>query len=844
MNDPTASSDFRLPEPRPAAALIPFDYAAWEQANNQYLDAALNWLRLLLRRYAQGHSLQVPAPREHFLFFSRPEPQKPDGEIRQKDVDQAYQRMVAAAAEVQPAPALDLLAQRFGLSTFERSVLLLCAGLELAPDLAGLCAAAQGGSPNPTFALARSVFADPSWEAFSPERPLRRWRLIEINQPGAQPLTSSALRADERIVSFIKGLNYIDDRLAPLLIPFDAAMPASPGEPGLPASQQAAADQIAYRIGRVLETPSEPYLVQLAGPDGLSKQLIALEAARQAEVNVFRLPGEWLPQNAAELESLARLWERENILQPVALFLDTREVEAITPESTEGVLERFLARSRGVVFLDTREIRTRLGSRGLALDIEKPLPLEQAAEWAARLGEAAADWPARFAGQFSLNLPTIWQVAAYASAAAAEAAFVPAEAQAEALPDASTRFCDQQTPGALAWQTCLARSRPRLDQLAQHVEPKARWEDIELPDEPRALLEEICGQVSQRMLVYENWGMREVMNRGLGISALFAGESGTGKTMAAEVIANALCLDLYRIDLSAVVSKYIGETEKNLRRLFDAAEDGGVILFFDEADALFGKRSEVKDSHDRYANIEVNYLLQRMEAYHGLAILATNMKSYLDQAFLRRLRFIVNFPFPGVGERQRIWQKSFPSGIPIDRLDYERLARFNLTGGSIRNIAVNAAFLAAQRPIPIVTIDQVLQAVRTELRKLEKPFSEKELDSRLSEAARQQVWTDALAPDAPWMRGLTRPVPPYQRIDLDYAFLSCFDLSASQIYTIAGQAVLQPEEAGEVTRIDMPNLLAQIKAEFQRQGKPIREEDFIYPPEEAPVGEGAPHATA
>src|SRR6266581_7594059 len=181
------------------------------------------------------------------------------------------------------------------------------------------------------------------------------------------------------------------------------------------------------------------------------------------------------------------------------------------------------------------------------------------------------------------------------------------------------------------------------------------------------------------------------MNRGLGINALFAGESGTGKTMAAEVIANSL-----HLNLSAVVSKYIGETEKNLRRLFDAAEDGGAILFFDEADALFGKRSEVKDSHDRYANIEINYLLQRMESYRGLAILATNMKSVLDTAFMRRLRFIVNFPFPGLTERKRMWQQVFPANTPTDGLDYDRLARFNLTGGSISNIALNAAFLAAQ----------------------------------------------------------------------------------------------------------------------------------------------------
>jgi SpoVK/Ycf46/Vps4 family AAA+-type ATPase len=213
------------------------------------------------------------------------------------------------------------------------------------------------------------------------------------------------------------------------------------------------------------------------------------------------------------------------------------------------------------------------------------------------------------------------------------------------------------------------------------------------------------------------------MNRGLGISALFAGASGTGKTMAAEVMANHLRLNLYRIDLSAVVSKYIGETEKNLRRLFDAAEDGGAILFFDEADALFGKRSEVKDSHDRYANIEINYLLQRMEAYRGLAILATNMKSALDQAFMRRLRFIVNFPFPDADDRKRIWRKVFPPETPTEGLDYDRLARLNLTGGSIHNIALNAAFLAAQGNTP-VTMVLLLAAARTEMRKLARPVSE------------------------------------------------------------------------------------------------------------------------
>jgi SpoVK/Ycf46/Vps4 family AAA+-type ATPase len=236
------------------------------------------------------------------------------------------------------------------------------------------------------------------------------------------------------------------------------------------------------------------------------------------------------------------------------------------------------------------------------------------------------------------------------------------------------------------------------------------------------VLGNIAVQVRRRLEVYEHWGFDSRGERGLGISALFAGPSGTGKTMAAEVLARELRLDLYRIDLSSTVSKYIGETEKNLKKIFDAAEAGGVILLFDEADALFGKRSDVKDSHDRHANIEVSYLLQRMEAYRGLAILTTNLKRSLDSAFLRRIRFIVEFPFPGVRERAEIWRRAFPRTTPTDGLDPERLAQLNLAGGNIRNIALNAAFLAANAGEP-VRMAHLLRAARSEYGKLEKTLS-------------------------------------------------------------------------------------------------------------------------
>jgi SpoVK/Ycf46/Vps4 family AAA+-type ATPase len=212
----------------------------------------------------------------------------------------------------------------------------------------------------------------------------------------------------------------------------------------------------------------------------------------------------------------------------------------------------------------------------------------------------------------------------------------------------------------------------------------------------------------------------------LGISALFAGASGTGKTMAAEVLANELRLDLYRIDLSQVVSKYIGETEKNLRRVFDAAEEGGAILLFDEADALFGKRTEVRDSHDRYANIEVSYLLQRMESYRGLAILTSNMRNVLDSAFLRRLRFIVQFPFPDGTQRSEIWRRIFPSSTPTENIDAVKLSKLNIPGGNIRNIALHAAFLAADACEP-VRMSHLLRAARGEYAKLEKSLTETEI---------------------------------------------------------------------------------------------------------------------
>ena len=697
------------------------EYTDWLETNERALANALAELRARLQRLIEGHAdprppppppvpARKPTPEKSLLsrlFRDTPQARDPapaypapaagtDAATDTETATTTEPAALRAEADARTAahrPALELLAERLGLSPFERDTLLLCAAMELDTRIAGLCARAQqdASRPYPNFALAMSLFDHPSWDALSPERPLRFWRLIEINQPGAQPLISSALRIDERIVNFIKGLNDPDDRLTPLLTPLPRAQAAS-----LPPSQRAVAEMLAGRLQASPRGEGLP-MVQLLGSDAASKQTIAQAVAESLGLQTHRIGAEMLPSAVAEQEHLIRLWQRECLLLPLALYFDAGDGDI---ESARGGSQRFLARVGGLVFVDTREPLN--NANAISVDVAKPTVDEQRTVWRSALGDDAGDQPDLLAGHFDFGAGKVRQVA--------EAALNLSRSGAQPLADA-------------LWQGALARARPALDRLAQRIEPVAGWDDIQLPAQETELLRLIADQVALRTTVYDDWGFRARMNRGLGISALFAGESGTGKTMAAEVLARELGLLLYRIDLSAVVSKYIGETEKNLRRLFDAAEDGGAILFFDEADALFGRRSEVKDSHDRYANIEINYLLQRMESYRGLAILATNMKSALDTAFVRRLRFIVNFPFPGAPERRAMWARAFPAKTQVGVLDVDRLARLALSGGSIQNIAINAAFMAA-RNRSTVTMPLVLEAARAEYRKLEKPVNE------------------------------------------------------------------------------------------------------------------------
>jgi hypothetical protein len=683
---------------------------SWQERNGAQLSAAILEMRQRLEDYVERQPSGRPAPpaasgpsRSFFqrLIGASSAPASADADDGSAGSATADPKSSVSA---EPPPALEVLCKQLGLSPFERQVLVLCTAVELDTRFAALCARAHDDpqKPYPTFALALSLFGDASWDVLSPDRPLRYWRLLEIRQSGIQPLTTSPLRADERIVNYLKGLGYLDERISGFMSPFDVEVAAA-----LAPSQTERVEHALRQLQHSAGMGRIP-VVQLLGADGVSKQLVADHCADALRLRLCRLPAEMLPAAPPDADALARLWQRESRLLPLALYVDGDDLDSAGDRA--GLLARFLSRIDGVTFLAVRDGLSRVTRPMLSMDVARPTVAEQVIAWTEALGPSAPDAPAALASQFGLNIPAIQHLARLAAAESAE---------------------DAATLGRKAWEVCCAAERPRLDTLAQRLTPKAGWADLVLPPVETALLRQIAAQVGQRDRVYREWGFEQRMNRGFGITALFAGDSGTGKTMAAEVIAAGLHLELYRIDLSAVVNKYIGETEKNLRRLFDSAEGAGAILFFDEADALFGKRSEVKDSHDRYANIEVNYLLQRIESYAGLAILATNMKAALDPAFLRRLRFVVSFPFPEIADRRRLWERAFlqPAAArglpapPLAPLDYNRLARLNLAGGHIHNVALNATFMAAHAGGP-VSMALIFEAARAEFLKLERPINE------------------------------------------------------------------------------------------------------------------------
>ena len=656
---------------------------SWCDANQRHLAAAISAIRshveakLLGRNRSEGESSGTPAENDVIdpgeWTFSQP-------------------------------PALEQLCTTFELSTFERSMLLLAAGAEMDSRLAELYTAFDVTHHGlPTLRLALTTLPEAHWSVLSPGHALRHWQLIDLLP--SETLIGSPFRLNERILHFLAGVGGLDERLHSVLRPV-----ATPDL--LPLSYTQLATQVAsvWTAGALASDTSSPTtqlpLIELCGADPEANRTVAACATAMLNLRLYALSPRGLAQSQmSESDLLLRLVEREAILSGFAVLVESADLLGLDSLALSLPLELL----RVPLILSARHPLPSLSRARAVFHTARPTRAEQAELWSKSLREALPETIDSLVAQFDLA-PVAIRSAVHRTAGTLHRRAI----------SASNKL------SAALWDACRTEVRPRLEGLAQRIEPVATWQDLVLPEREREQLRHILLHVRHRTRVYESWGFVERTSRGLGISALFAGPSGTGKTTAAEVLANELRLDLFRIDLSQVISKYIGETEKNLSRVFDAAEQGAAVLLFDEADALFGKRTEVKDSHDRYANIEVSYLLQRMESYRGVAILTTNRKSSLDQAFLRRLRFVVEFPFPEAPQRAEIWRRIFPSRTPVQDLNFERLARLRVSGGNIHNIAMGAAFLAADAGQP-VGMEHLLAAARTEFVKIETPLNDAEV---------------------------------------------------------------------------------------------------------------------
>ena len=672
----------------------------WYDSNSDYLLLAVESVHQLLKSTLTTEQNTPPPPTPDFKSA-----------------------LAATAAEMSAPPALEHLCTTFHLTPFEHHILLLCTAQAIISDFPSLCATAHGNAhmDYPTFGLALKIFPDAHWSATTPTSPLLYWQLLHL-EPHREP-TLSRLQIDSSILHYLMGEPYTDHHLIHQIQPLEAT-PTTP----LPESHH----QIASRLSTLLTTPETKNLslssnrvintdtnknhppsvtIQLCGTEPSAIKDIATTACTWAHRPLKVLSANRLPTLPDELTLLLRRWHRDATLTNSILLLDCSTSESTPPSAITQLLQQIttplIITSSERIYSPHRPLIT--------FDIPKLSHHEQLTLWQTLLGSLATELNGHLetlVGQFNLN------------SAAISAACLSLHSEIEKSPDGEI---ETNSPiSNQLWNFCRILARPHLEDLAQRIETTATWDDLVLPQQQRQTLRDIATHLRQRTKVYLEWGFAGKSNRGLGISALFSGPSGTGKTMAAEVLAQELHLDLYRIDLSAVVSKYIGETEKNLRRIFDAAETGGAILLFDEADALFGKRTQVKDSHDRHANVEVSYLLQRMEAYTGLAILTTNLKESLDQAFLRRIRFIVKFPFPDPKSRIEIWQRIFPKPTPTSHLDYTKLGNLSVAGGNIRSIALNAAFIAADSGEPVM-MKHILQATKSEYVKLERSLTSTEI---------------------------------------------------------------------------------------------------------------------
>lgn len=659
-------------------------------APTEPLEAALTRLRLLLRKrllwLRQGWSGDPLSTERGIIITDAEVDGLLAGSAGARAAEFFAQHPEAATLDAQIArldespqpPAILHAAEVFGLGPVARETLLLCLAHELEPGFGRLCGYAQDDVQlrHPTIQLAAALFAEPGRDAlaeFAPDAPLFRFALLRVEPQPGLPRGQQPLAMDPSLAEFFR----------------TARVPAPAPTDGLrPVEKLPLSAELETSVQTVLRwmaaQPGAP--VNLVGPADCGKEAVAARVAEALGKNLLRFDTARLSPDPVERAAMLRRVERDARLQGCGLF-------CAGGSEWNGEL------------LNEWQLPLILGTRG-PVEARRPV---------LRLTLAAPGKAAR---------REFWQQALGAEVDEAELEQV--LHQYEFGPRATARAasalrarCAAGGEPATLWSICREQGAAAPADLAQLLTGSARWGDLLLPPDQLSQLRAIEAQLRHRGQVHGKWGFDRQLERAQGVTVLFSGPSGTGKTLAAEVLANELEIDIFRIDLAGLFSKYIGETAKHVREVFDYADRHGKGLFLDEADALLARRSDVKESRDRYANLDVNYLLQRMEAFRGLAILATNRRHDVDRAFLRRLRFVVEFPFPDEPMRRRLWEHAFPPAAGVQDLDLEMLGRLELSGGNIRTIAINSAFAAAAESSEI-TLRHVLGAARHELAKLEK----------------------------------------------------------------------------------------------------------------------------
>jgi AAA+ superfamily predicted ATPase len=655
-------------------------------------------------------------------------------EARQNEINARVQASLGRGVFL----ALPQLAHLFALSPFELQTVMICLAPELGRKYDKLYAYLQDDitRQKPSVDLVLDLLCETQvarWQAralFSDHAPLFRAGILHASDDLQSPSGSSDLarflKLDPRILNYILGNNSVDGRLSDLKF-FNPA----PSMAHLLVDPTLKTQLLNLTQHHFQEDDGKKLVLYFHGPYGAGKRDLALGICGQLNCPLLSLDLALLLARESDPETTLRLAFREGLLLQAALYLDHAGVLLREDDGAQSFLKKLsdvVTEYGWLIFLAGEKPWSPrgafVGTVFQAVELPVPdVPLREAA-WQKALESLAPGAEGRWAGllarQFRLTPGQIRDAVAWAGNRRAMDGYNP-RSVAEGDGGEETTLAD-------LYAACRGQSNQKLNELALKIEPHYGWEDIVLPADKLVQLREICSQVMHRYRVFGKWGFDKKLSHGKGLSALFSGPPGTGKTMAAEVMARELGLDLYKIDLSGVVSKYIGETEKNLGQIFHEAETSNAILFFDEADALFGKRTQVSDAHDRYANIETSYLLQKMEEYEGEVILATNLRENMDEAFTRRIRFIVEFPFPDAASREEIWRTHFPREAPVgEGIDYEFLAeQFQIAGGNIKNIVLNSAFLAAEDG-KIIEMEHILHGTRREFEKIGKLWHEQSL---------------------------------------------------------------------------------------------------------------------